>query len=172
MPTLRPPDIVWRAGIDLQPLDARVPRDRAWLRGLVWPGETGREQRIDAALDVAAADPPLLFRGDALDRLAEVAALAPTGATLVVTTPGVLVRIPRARRDALVEAIRALCAERSGHWITLDDPGLHTAWSAQTDDAGWPAGGFAVALDSQVLGAADPLGRWVEWRTGTAGIAP
>src|SRR5690606_13911517 len=52
MPLVRMPEIVWRAGIDLAPLDARDPRDRAWLRGLVWPGETGREERIAAALDI------------------------------------------------------------------------------------------------------------------------
>ena len=51
-----------------------IARDRAWLRGLVWPGESGREQRIDAALDIAAADPPHLVAGDAAEVLAEVAA--------------------------------------------------------------------------------------------------
>lgn len=172
VPPLALPDIIWRAGIDLQPMDARLPQDRAWLRGLVWPGETGREQRIDAALQIAADDPPMLFAGDALARLAEVAALAPAAATLVVTTPGVLVHIGRAARDALIASIRAICAERSGHWITLDAPGLHEAVSGEATANGWPEGGFAVALDSEVRGAADPLGRWVEWRAGTGAIAP
>src|SRR5690606_35240621 len=38
MPPMRMPQIVWRAGIDLDPLDARAERDRAWLQALVWPG--------------------------------------------------------------------------------------------------------------------------------------
>src|SRR5690606_28683554 len=94
LPALRMPQVVWRAGIDLDPLDARDRRDRAWLEGLVWPGETDRAERIAAALDIAASDPPALVRGDAGEQVAELAASAPNDATLVITTPGVLVHIP------------------------------------------------------------------------------
>ncbi|MGC5171556.1 DUF2332 domain-containing protein [Microbacterium sp. DT81.1] len=171
-PPLRMPDVVWRAGIDLQPLDARVARDRAWLRGLVWPGESGREQRIEAALDVAAADPPHLVVGNAPEVLAEVAAAvrsaAPRGATLVITTPGVLAHIPRAGRERVI----ALARECGDAWITLDAPALHESWDAPTDASTWPAGGFALALDGRILAAADPLGRWLEWRAGDAASAP
>ncbi len=119
-PTWAIPEIVWRAGIDLNPLDARDDDDRAWLAGLVWPGEHGRRERIVAALDVAAADPPLLVAGDGAEMLPALAAEAPRDATLVVTTPGVLAHVPRAGREAIMDAARA-----AGRWITLDAPGLH-----------------------------------------------
>jgi len=159
IPRLRMPHVVWRAGIDLDPLDARDPRDRAWLQGLVWPGEEGREDRIAAALDVAAADPPLLVRGDAGERLASVAAAAPRDATLVITTPGVLAHIPWAARQALIAQVQALPAR----WITIDSPSLHEAWRPPVDAETWPS--FVVALDGGVRAAADPLGQWWEWRT-------
>lgn len=165
MPPVRMPRIVWRAGIDLAPLDARVPRDRAWLRGLVWPGETGREERIAAALDIVATDPPLMFRGDALERVAEVAASAPSHATLVITTPGVLAHIPRGARNALIARLRELPAR----WITIDAPLLHDAWIPPVDADAWQQGdelSFVVALDGESRAAADALGRWWEWRTG------
>lgn len=162
LPALRMPQISWRAGIDLQPLDAADPRDRAWLEGLVWPGEKGRAERITAALDIVAADPPILVRGDAGARIAAVAAIAPPEATLVITTPGVLVHIPRAERLALISQIQELPAR----WITIDAPGLHDAWQSPMDASAWP--GSAVALDGQVRLAADPLGRWWEWRTDDA----
>ncbi|MGW9114789.1 DUF2332 family protein [Microbacterium sp. NPDC055683] len=160
-PALRLPDVVWRAGIDLAPRDARDASDRAWLTGLVWPGEQGREARIAAALDIVADDPPLLIAGDAgdADLLAEVAGAAPRDATLVVSTPGVLPYLPRARRSALIAAIRSLDAR----WLTMDQPGLHDGWARPIDEDAWP-GGFAVALDGEVLAAADPLGAWVRWR--------
>ena len=164
LPPLRLPDVVWRAGVDLAPLDAADEHDRRWLRSLVWPGETGRADRIDAALRIAAADPPLLVEGDAVDRLERLAARAPADATLVVTTPGVLVHIPRAARNVLVERISALDAR----WITIDPPGLLDVWEPAVDDA-WP--GFVVALDGQVRAAADPLGRWWEWRAAPAADA-
>ncbi|MEL5992430.1 DUF2332 domain-containing protein [Microbacterium phosphatis] len=163
LPELALPQIVWRAGIDLQPLDARRPADRAWLEGLVWPEERERSTRIAAALDVVAEDPPLLVAGDAADvaLVRAVAAQAPRGATLVVTTPGVLPYLPRARRDALIAALREPGGWRDAvRWITLDQPALHGAWTPPIDPQAWP-GGFALALDGRVLAAADPLGAWI-----------
>ena len=160
LPALRMPDVVWRAGIDLAPLDASDERDRRWLRGLVWPGETGREARIEAALDVAASSPPRLVAGDALAGIDALAAEAPDGATLVITTPGVLVHLPRVDRNALIERITRLPAR----WITIDPPGLLDVWEPPVEVAQWE--GFVVALDGRVRAAADPLGRWWEWRAG------
>lgn len=165
LPDVRMPDIAWRAGIDLAPLDARDDRDRRWLQGLVWPGEEGREQRVRAALDIAASDPPRLVAGDALERIDALAAEAPRGATLVITTPGVLVHIPRETRTALVERIRALDAR----WVTIDPPALLDVWQPPVLAEEWP--GFVVALDGEVRAAADPLGRWWEWRTGVGASA-
>ncbi|MGM7699669.1 DUF2332 family protein [Microbacterium sp. A84] len=161
MPPVRMPRIVWRAGIDLDPLDAGDPRDRAWLQGLVWPGETGREARIAAALDIVAADPPRMVRGDAGAEVAALAASAPPDATLVITTPGVLAHIPWASRHALIAQLQQLPAR----WITIDTPTLHDVWHPPVDADTWP--GFVVAIDGKVRAAADPLGRWWEWRAGS-----
>ncbi len=158
LPALRMPQVVWRAGIDLDPLDARDRRDRAWLEGLVWPGETDRAERIAAALDIAASDPPALVRGDAGEQVAELAASAPNDATLVITTPGVLVHIPWAPRRELIGRIQDLPAR----WITIDAPQTHAAWRPPVNADEWT--GFVVALDGRVHAAADPLGRWWEWR--------
>lgn len=159
-PPLRLPEVVWRAGIDLQPLDARDPEDRAWLTGLAWPGEEGRRERITAALDIAAADPPLLVAGDGAESLPGLAARAPRDATLVVTTPGVLAHVPRRHRDAVIAAARA-----AGRWVTLDAAGLHDAWNGSPN---LRPGGFALALDGEVLASVDPLGAWVAWHPGSS----
>ncbi|WP_438352291.1 DUF2332 family protein [Microbacterium sp. CJ88] len=156
------PDVVWRAGVDLHPLDAADPDDRRFLGALVWPGEAGRVERIVAALDVVAADPPRLVAGDATDPavLRALAAEAPTDAALVVTTPGVMPHIPREGRDRLIRTIRDLGAR----WITVDPPALHApgspgAWHPplRADEGD----GFVLALDGEPLAAADPLGGWV-----------
>ncbi len=161
-PPLRLPHVVWRAGIDLEPLDAADPDDRRFLTSLVWPGEAGRADRVRAALDIAAADPPLLVAGDATDPavLHALAARAPQGATLVVTTPGVLPHIDRAGRERLIAAIRELDAV----WITIDPPGLHGA-PAGTGD------GFVLARDGERLATVDPLGGFVHWRASDEGSA-
>jgi len=160
-PPQRMPEIVWRAGIDLEPMDPGDPATRAWLTGLVWPGEEGRAARIEAALRIAAADPPLLMAGDAADgAIARAASLAPANATLVVTTPGVLPYIPRMSRPAVISAARA-----AGRWLTLDPPGAHEGVAVDLSAGRWPDGAFALALDGRVLAAADPLGCFVAWRS-------
>ncbi|KQR23442.1 DUF2332 domain-containing protein [Microbacterium sp. Leaf151] len=162
MPEVRMPQVVWRAGIDLNPLDARRAEDRAWLTGLVWPGEEGRRERIVGALAIAAADPPLLVAGDGADALPTLAARAPRDATLVVTTPGVLAHIPRARRAAVIAAART-----AGRWITLDAPGLHDGWTRPVESL---RGGFTLALDGDVIAEVDPLGAWVAWHPGSEAV--
>ncbi len=163
LPDLQLPEVVWRRGMDLAPLDAASAADRRFLTALVWPGEQGRLERISAALDVVREDPPTLVAGDATDDglLGAVAAEAPRGATLVVTTPGVLPHIARAGRTRLFTQIDALRSARPGtRWVSIDPPGLHDRWGA--DAATWP--GFALGMDERALAVVDPLGAWVEWR--------
>jgi len=165
-PFLRMPEVVWRAGVDLAPLDASDPEDRRFLLSLVWPGEEGRARRIEAALDIVGADPPLLVRADATDAgvLESMAARAPAGATLVVTTPGVLPHIPRAGRERLFAILEALNAV----WVSIDPPGLHDQWQPHVDPEAW--GGFVLGRDRIPLAAVDPLGASVEWRAGSAQV--
>jgi Uncharacterized protein conserved in bacteria (DUF2332) len=39
------PTVVWRAGLDLNPLDVTDPADLRWLGALVWPEHTHRRAR-------------------------------------------------------------------------------------------------------------------------------
>lgn len=156
------PEVVWRAGVDLAPLDAADPRDRAFLTALVWPGETGRVERIEAALDIVAADPPLLLAGDASDPrvLRDAVALAPAGATLVVTAPGVLPHIPRAGRERLLATLESLGVA----WVSIDPPWMHDAWHPPVDSAS--RADFVLSVNGMPVAAVDPLGGFVEWRAG------
>ncbi|KIC60066.1 DUF2332 domain-containing protein [Microbacterium hominis] len=163
VPPLRHPEIVWRAGIDLAPLDPADPATEAWLTALVWPGETGRADRVRSALRIATADPPLMFAGDGVEQLARAVAAAPRETTLVVQTPGVLAHLGWHARHELIEA-----ASAAGRWITLDAPALHEGWRGGAP-ATRAADGFALARDGIVLGGADPLGRWLEWHPGGCG---
>ncbi|MEV0152360.1 DUF2332 domain-containing protein [Micromonospora sp. NPDC050686] len=115
---VRLPEVVWRAGLDLNPLDVTDPAEAAWLDALIWPEHTHRRDRLRAAVAVAAADPPLLVRGDLVDDLPALVARAPAGATLVVFHTSVLYQVPRPRREAFVELVRGL----PGHWVANEDP--------------------------------------------------
>jgi len=158
------PQIVWRAGIDLAPLDVRSEADSRWLETLIWPEQHDRLQRIRAAADIVRADPPLLVAGDAADALAGLAAQAPPGATLVVVSSGVLVYVARPRREFFLEELAKLDAR----WVGLEAAGLfpsvvqsiESATGGVPDDLG---SRFALSLDGEALALVQPHGRRVDW---------
>ncbi|WP_112620037.1 DUF2332 family protein, partial [Micromonospora saelicesensis] len=56
VPPVGVPQVVWRAGLDLNPLDVTDPDDVSWLDALIWPEHAHRRARLRAAAAVAAAD--------------------------------------------------------------------------------------------------------------------
>ncbi len=76
-------EVAARRGVDLSPLDPR--RDGEHLLAFVWPDQRRRLAQLEAALAIAAADPPPVERGDAADWLdARLAEPAEAGTTRVV----------------------------------------------------------------------------------------
>jgi hypothetical protein len=112
------PEVVWRAGLDLNPLDVTHPVDLAWLDALIWPEHAHRRARLRAAAALTTAEPPLLVRGDLVDDLPALAAQAPANATLVVFHTAVMYQVPPPRREAFTRTVRSL----PGHWIANETP--------------------------------------------------
>jgi len=112
------PEVVWRAGLDLNPLDATDPADVAWLDALIWPEHAHRRERLRKAAAIATAEPPHLIRGDLVNDLPGLVEQAPAGATLVIFHMSVLYQVTVARREAFVDLVRHLPA----HWIASEAP--------------------------------------------------
>ena len=108
------PAVVWRAGLDLNPLDVRDDDDMAWLETLVWPDQPTALARLRAAIAVARADPPRIVAGDLLSSLPALAAEAPPDATLVVFHTAVLAYVADPEARAEFRPDRACAAARSG----------------------------------------------------------
>lgn len=159
----RLPEIVWRAGIDLRPLDVANPEDVRWLETLVWPEQTERLERIRAAVDIVRHDPPVLVRGNAIDELDALAAAAPANVTLVVITSAMLVYLPYPERMQLIEAIR----ETGGHGISLDATGVRPKMDAQYPHP--VPGRFTLSLDGVPLADVGPHGQFIDWLVHPAG---
>ena len=94
----RVPEVTWRAGLDLNPLDVTSDDEMHWLECLIWPGEGGRLARLRAAIAIARRHPPRVFRGDLLTDLPALARQAPGNATLVVFHSAVLAYVDPPRR--------------------------------------------------------------------------
>ena len=121
-PPVRPtfPEVGFRVGLDVHPLDASSPRDREWLLALVWPEHAERRKRLAAALDMAAADPPPVRRGDGTTDLAAVLEEAPRDAALVVFHMSVLHQVPAAGKKAIDDALLAASRAREV-WRVAND---------------------------------------------------
>jgi hypothetical protein len=88
------PEIVWRAGLDLNPLDVSDPVQAAWLEALVWPEQTVRLANLRAAIKIAATFKPQVARGDLRRDLASLVHEPPKAATLVIFHTAVLAYLP------------------------------------------------------------------------------
>ena len=128
----RQPAIDSVLGIDLHPVDAADPGERAWLQALVWPENHRQRALLSTALELAAADPPPILAGDVIDVLPRIAGTLPTGQPRVVFHAATRMHVPASRLAAFDGAI-----ERAGDtgplwWLSIEDaPGTqivrHTA---------------------------------------------
>ena len=155
-------DIVWRAGIDLHPLDVRAPDDLAWLEACIWPEHTERRERLRAAARVVAKEPPRLVRGDLLDELDGVLAAAPGGATKVVIHSAVLNYLRPERRREVAARLRAT----DSVWLSNEAPGVVDGLVAPVDPPS-PGAHFVLGRDGTTsLAVSHPHGRWLWWASG------
>ena len=153
------PRIVWRAGLDLNPIDATDATQAAWLETLVWPDQPHRLAHLRAALAVARTDPPPVHRGDLRYDLQALASAAPRDATLVVFHTAVLGYLSDpAERRAFAASVRALGAV----WISNEVPGVFPDMAAKTT-VPRPRGSFLLAIDGEPVAWTDPHGAAIDW---------
>lgn len=148
------PEVVWRAGIDLAPVDVTDDSACAWLQTLIWPEHEERRDRLKSALTIARRDPPRVVRGDLLEVLAAQAAEAPQDATLVVFHSAVLAYLATETRSRFVE----LVSDLPGHWISNEGAGVLDSVPSPLSGAA-ADGQFLVSVDGHPRAFADPHGR-------------
>lgn len=156
------PEIVWRRGIDLAPIDARDPDAVDWLAALVWPGpdHDARVARLRAAAAVAASDPPVILRGDLLETVTDAAAGAPPGATVVVFHSAVMLYLDHAGRARFADIMAELGAALARRVVWLSN---ETAGTFPAVDARLPAGldaahRFVQTVDGRAIALAGQHG--------------
>lgn len=154
------PDVVWRAGIDLNPLDVSDADDLRWLETLVWPEQDDRRDRLRAAVAIAREEPPHLVAGDLVAALPELVASAPAGAQVVVFHSAVLNYVPPGVRSAFTALVDTLPCR----WLSNEGPGVVEFEPGRLPPSPHPARGlFTLALDGTPLAYADPHGSTLHW---------
>jgi hypothetical protein len=149
-------DVVWRAGLDLSPLDPTNTDDCDWLRALVWAGEGEREHLLDQALAVASKSRPRVERGDLRRDLTALASEAPREATLVVFHTAVLAYVRDIDdRRAFADTVSSLGAQ----WISNESADLFD----QPNLPPRPWGRFLLSLNDRGVAHTDAHGAAMEW---------
>lgn len=155
----RLPEVAWRVGIDVSPVNLEDPDDVRWLRACVWPHQRERAERLKRAIELSRAQPVRLIRGDALELVDEAIAQAPEGTTVCVFHSVLLAYFT----DGQVNALRSILAERPNvAWIACEPPGV-LAGQREKDH-------LAVTLgyggDVRIVARAGFHGEWLEWVDG------
>ena len=161
----RMPDIVWRRGVDLAPLDVTDADDVRWLEALLPPDRPERRARLRAAIAAVQDAPPVVLQGDAFADLPELAAAARSeapDATLVIAALGTLVYLPPAQRDGMVDAASTLGA----HLLTFEGAGVLPGVAARLHGLSAPhPTPFVLAVEGEPIAHAGPHGDRLSWLT-------
>lgn len=118
------PSTDFRAGIDLDPIDVNDPDERRWLQACIWVGEVAREQRLDAALELAQREWRDVRRGDVIEELPELLDEVPSGAELCIFSSWTMWWMREEDRTRLFDVIQDIGNTRPVWWITMEGAGV------------------------------------------------
>lgn len=158
-----PPEIAWRGGIDLHPLDVTDRDDMAWLETLVWPEQDERRARLERAIEIARTDPPRVVAGDLVEELPAMVERASAYGTVVVFHSAVIVYLPPPRRLEFDALMRDLVGSGACHWVSNEGkqvlPSV-TATGPPIPD-GHPT--FVLGIDGRMVAQTHGHGRALRW---------
>lgn len=152
------PKVVWRAGIDLNPLDVSNDEDVAWLEHLIWPEHEGRLAGLRAAISVARQNPPRVETGDLKNDLPELIAQAPSDAKVVIFHTAVLSYVSSQNdRDEFARML----VDAGVVWLSNEAPNVFPQFAKKVcmacDDM------FLLAVNGQPVAWSGPHGQSVRW---------
>ena len=107
------PQIEWRTGMDLHPVDISDEDQARWLQALVWPDQVERHLRLAAAVEVARIYPPTVEGGDAFAVVPRLVEAAPEEAAVVIQHSWVLNQFSATDRTRFYRMLDDLAVDRS-----------------------------------------------------------
>jgi hypothetical protein len=118
------PEVAWRQGLDLSPIDVRDDDAVRWLLACVYSDHRERRQRLERAIDMARTEPPAVQAGDLVEDLPALLAQVPDDARLVVFHSAVLTYVTADRRQAFARILADVSRRRDVVWLSNEPPGV------------------------------------------------
>lgn len=154
------PEIAWRGGADLNPLDVRDEDAMAWLANLVWPEQQERRDRLERAVRIARAEPPTIATGDLFHALPGLLAEAGRHGTPVVFHSAVIAYLEVDERARFHDLMTGLVAAGECRWVSNEAPHV---LSRVTGDLTVPVGRFVLGLDGRPVALTHGHGHAIDW---------
>lgn len=155
MPSLpdRFPQVSFRMGIDLSPVDLSDDEEYRWMMALVWPDHTDRAELLAAARSIWLETPPKVLGGDAVSVLPRALSRVPGDAALCVFHCHTLNQFPVEARAAFYEILLRESENRIVYHVPSEGERMSVD---RIDDRG----------STTILSARrNAHGRWIEWDT-------
>ncbi len=153
------PDVCWRRGVDLNPLDLTNAEDVRWLEALIWPEQGTRLENLRAAISIARSGNPNVVRGDLLELLPDLVAAAPRDATVVVFHSAVLGYV---RENQSRAQFRDMVRASGVSWISNEHARVFPDVAERLPMAP-PRDRFLLSIDGQPMAATGPHGQSIDW---------
>ena len=153
------PEVAWRAGVDLDPIDLRNESAVRWARALLWPEQLDRIERFDIAVGLARQGPPKVVEGEATAMLPDLVAESPDEAALLVFHSHVLNQMSPEERDTLDRRLRDISRLRKVDRISFEALRPEMDFPEVTHIR-YRDGGSTETL----LGTAHHHGAWIAWK--------
>lgn len=161
LPPVTAMEVVSRRGCDLNPLSVLDPQDAAKLVAYLWPDQPARIARVQAAIEIAKAEPPILEKSDAAEWV-ESKLLPKTGQGTVRVLYDTIAwnYFPQSAKNRIAKHMEMIGAASNAQnplaWLTFefDYEGNGPFLKLRT----WPG-----HSDVEVLASADPHVYGVQW---------
>ncbi len=151
------PQVVFRVGLDLNPVDIRDPDAVDWLRALVWPELVDEARMLEDALAMAKDDPPQILAGDALELLPDVIQGIPSDSTLCLYHTNTLNQFPRDARERFFELVEEQGLVRDLSLISVEGRAGHRHRAVELTQ-------YQYGLKTnRRLADNDTHGNWIQW---------
>ena len=152
--------IASRSGNDIAPLDVHEASDRLRLRAYLWPDQTERLERLDAAIAVARAGDFTIDKMDAADFVRMKLGTRRPGECMVLFHSVVWQYLPEETKAAITQAMEdagaAAAPDMPLAWLRMEGLGGSDPF-ATLQLTLWPAG------ETRLLARCDFHARWIEW---------
>lgn len=157
------PEVAWRGGVDLNPLNLTTGDAAEWLENLVWPEQEERRERLRAAIEVTRTDPPTLVRGDLIDELPALVDQASRHGQVVVQHSAVLAYLPPADRARFTTMMQTLVDDKVCRWVSNEGKTVLPTITATGPQVPPELATFILALDGHAVAWTHQHGTTMTW---------